>query len=136
MIDPCVEYSEEEPRKRGRAKLYLWKPRKALQKDSKMKLKICPDFESSGIWDSDEMMVEFEDIHLPHELVREFKAWLEFYEEKCHDKDYAFLENSAYAHTLNEWGLALARKVKAVYPGDEVVYVGEVEDAMLEPVEV
>lgn len=97
-----------------------------------MKIKVCPDFESTGLWNEDETMAEYEDIFVPNELIAKFKDWIDFYDKKCHDYNYNFLEGSE--EELNHRGVELAKELKKANPMLDIEYVGEAPECMLEPI--
>lgn len=97
-----------------------------------MKIKVCPDFESTGLWGEDEMMIEYEELFMTKELIEKFKAWINFYDNKCHDHNYNFVEGSEIE--LNRRGKELAAELKICNPMVEIEYMGETPEAMLEPV--
>lgn len=94
------------------------------------------DFSSSGIWNkNDSVMVDHEELGLPKELVKEFDAWIEFYNTKCHTpRHYAF--KPEMAEELNNRGRELARKLKRYLPDIKIFYRGEVEGDMLDHEEI
>jgi len=99
-----------------------------------MKIRIMPDFESTGLWNQEDrgVMFEFEDLYLPKELQVEFSNWIEFYDNN-YDLDHSILNQS---EKMNEMGLELAKKIKALYPDDYVEYVGEDSKKVLKPIEI
>lgn len=102
-----------------------------------MKIQVCPDFCSSGLWDEDEggVMVDYEDLGLPQYLIKDFEDWIEYYDGKCHEHDkYTFIPGMG--KVLNERGLALAMHLKTLKSNLVVLYRGEDEDGVWDPVEI
>lgn len=88
-----------------------------------MRIKVSPDICSTGLWDEDEVMIEYEDLNLPEELAAAFKSWIEFYDKECLDEDYNF--KPSMSKQMNEIGRNLAKKLKMVRSEDEIMYQGE-----------
>jgi hypothetical protein len=96
------------------------------------KLIVMPDFSSSGIW-NDHGMIEFENLNLSEELIKEFEDWIEFYDVECHDYlDYSFKEEME--EELNKRGRELARKLKLLFPDIQIMYRGETKKTMIEEI--
>ena len=96
--------------------------------DSIKKIKVMPEFESTGIWDyeTDEML-DLLVLDLSENLIHTLDSWTEFYEE-------CFVNNGTYdtmipdkCLELNSRGLEIAKRIKVLYPNIEVVYMGEDE---------
>lgn len=99
-----------------------------------IELTVMPEFCSSGIWDDRTYMIDFEDLNLSPELIKEFEDWIDFYDRKCHTKDIVFISKNA--NELNEKGKELAKKLKLLFPDTKVFYRGEIENEMLEKEEI
>lgn len=98
-----------------------------------MKIKVCPDFCSTGLWNEDDggTMLEFEELGLPKELQDEIDEWLKFY-DKCHDKKlFSFIATVKRTKQLNDKGLKIAKQIKKLRHSDVVVYMGETKGKML-----
>jgi hypothetical protein len=93
------------------------------------------DFSSSGIWDlnRDGIMVEYDRLGLPKGLINEFEAWIQFYDDSFEGKWDHMKKGSEY---FNRKGKQLARRVKAFHPDAVIMYWGEDEKGLLEPVEI
>lgn len=100
------------------------------------KLTVMADFCSSGIWRYETGgMIDFEDLGIPKELIKAFEDWIEFYDDKCHNRpDYSF--KGSMADELNRRGRALAKKLKLALPGTLVFYRGEISGDMLDQEEI
>jgi hypothetical protein len=110
-----------------------------------MRLKIMPDFCSSGIWklnkkNKEICMCEFDELNLPNQLIKEFEAWVKFYDLSFSRKVPA---SKRYTHpmksrvkAINEKGLVLAQWVKKLFPKAYVEYWGEDEKGMLRKKEI
>ena len=80
-------------------------------------------------------MVDFEDLGIPIDLIKEFEDWIEFYDDKCHTpRHYAF--RAEMADELNNRGRALAKKLKAALPNSQIFFRGETSGDMLDPEEI
>ena len=97
-----------------------------------MKVRVSPDFCSTGLWGEDDGMIEFNEIDLPADLIKEIKSWIDFYDEECHDDDFNFKDDGVDIE-LNDRGRRIARKIKLLHPEIEVEYFGEIADDMLNP---
>jgi len=89
-----------------------------------LNLIITPEFISSGILDYGLVMVGYDELSLPDHLIREFNAWLRFYEVNCHRTHNYFFQKEM-ANELNTRGRDLAKKVKEMYPDSSIRYRGE-----------
>ena len=91
------------------------------------KIKVMPDFCSSGIWENDfprhVCMIDYEDLGLPRKLVKEFEAWIELYDRGSR-RNYDGLRQKAVPVIYRE-GLRLAREIKRLFPKVEVEYWAE-----------
>ena len=88
-----------------------------------MRLRVMPDFTSSGIWGEDQdgketCMVDFDELGISKELEQEFEKWIYFY-DSCFDKDYSFFKPGK-AKIVNETGFELAKKLKREFPNTEI----------------
>lgn len=103
---------------------------------NKNSLTVMPDFCSSGIWKkNDGSMVDFKELKLSADLIKEFEDWIDFYDRKCHTpRHYSFLGEKA--EELNNRGRVLAKKLKTVYPDIQIFYRGEVDGDMLDHEEI
>jgi|WetSurMetagenome_2_1015567.scaffolds.fasta_scaffold538318_3 hypothetical protein len=98
-------------------------------------LTVMADFCSSGIWKHETGgMIEFEDLNLPLDLIKEFEDWIEFYDCECHDIDLYFIEKMA--DKLNKQGRILAKKLKVFLPNIKIFYRGENSNDMLKEEEI
>lgn len=75
-------------------------------------------------------MVEFENLNLPTELIKEFEDWIEFYDCKCHTTRHFHFKGNM-AEELNNRGRELAKKLKKHLPKIQIMYLGEIEGDML-----
>ena len=101
-----------------------------------MKLKVMPDFCSSGIWNCDnECMVDFDELNLPKDLVEDILCWIDFYDDECHEhENFSFIADEYKTDRLNKWGYKLAYSIKELYPNFDIVYIGENKENILEPI--
>jgi hypothetical protein len=95
-----------------------------LENMKQLNLIITPEFISSGILNKDLVMVDYEELSLPSNLVKEFNDWLRFYEVDCH-RTHNYLFQKDMAEELNIRGRAIAKKVKKIYPESSIRYRGE-----------
>jgi hypothetical protein len=102
------------------------------EKMTTQKITIMPDVCSSGLWESKAgVMLEYEDITTTPELIKEIKAWIEFYDRECLTRpDYDFVSEKALE--LNDRGLEIAKKVKQLNPDSIVGYVGESKNCIFD----
>lgn len=92
-----------------------------------MKIKVMPDFCSSGIWNAaGGGMIEYEDLKMPNDLIKDFEAWIDYY-DKSWDKNYS-KPNPIRAKNFNRVGKELAQRLKNLHTNLEIYYVGENED--------
>lgn len=100
-----------------------------------MKLKIMPEFSSSGIWDLDRggTMVDYDKLKLSESLIEEFEGWIKFYDDSFEGEYDHMKKGSEY---LNRKGRQLARMIKSLFPHAVIMYWGEDEKGLLEPVEI
>jgi hypothetical protein len=96
---------------------------------------VMPEISSSGIWikvekDYTGRMIDFEDLNLPEDLVKEFEDWVLFYDNDCHVARH-FRFKAEMADELNKRGRDLALKLKKVLPEIKVFYRGEIDGDML-----
>jgi hypothetical protein len=71
-------------------------------------------------------MIDYDELDISTDLVKEFEQWIAFYEE-CFDEDYSkFLEGKAVQ--VNEMGIDLARKLKKELPYMTIYYWAENTD--------
>lgn len=88
--------------------------------------KIMPETNTSGIFNDKLTPLPFSKLNLPKRLEREFKEWIQFYDNECHKtKRHIFVEKKA--NQLNERGRKLALKLKKLYPESKISYIGEDE---------
>jgi len=85
---------------------------------------VTPEFLSSGILDTDQRIVDHDDISLPLILSNEFTSWLRFYEVDCHKTSNRLFQKNL-ADELNSRGRDLARKLKKIHPDVSIKYRGE-----------
>ncbi|MDD5650923.1 MAG: hypothetical protein PHF86_10990 [Candidatus Nanoarchaeia archaeon] len=101
-------------------------------------LTVMPDFCCSGIWTNNiNSTVEFEDLCLPDELIKEFEEWINFYDYKCHEHDcFTFTDDQNEIKKLNDKGKELAKKLKMLFSDIQIFYKGETSDKMLDKEEI
>jgi hypothetical protein len=103
------------------------------------KLKVMPDFMSSGIWnmewpDKRGLMIGYENLKISKNLIKEFEAWIRYY-DTCFKSDYSTFKKNK-SKKLNDWGRQLATKLKKELPTVHVEYVGEDEMGIFNPEEI
>jgi hypothetical protein len=104
---------------------------------TRMRIRVCPDFNSTGLWDEDNggVMLEYEDLDIPQYLIDDFKDWIRYYSDRCHEHDkYTFIPGMG--KVLNERGLALALHLKTLKPHLVILFWGEDEDGIWDPKEI
>jgi hypothetical protein len=100
-------------------------------KKKNLRLKVMPDFTSSGIWDADTShMIDYENIPVSKSLAKQFEEWIEYY-DTCFKSDYSTFKKNK-SKKLNEWGRELAKKLKAELPKAYIEYRGESEKGVLD----
>jgi hypothetical protein len=96
-------------------------------------INVMADFSCSGIWEAHPEfppkkrgvggMIEYEELKISKELIKEFEAW-ELHYDTCFKADYStFKKGKAEKH--NKWGKVLAEKLKKELPKTEICYWGE-----------
>jgi hypothetical protein len=84
-------------------------------------LKVMADFTSSGIWnDEDNVMVDYDELKISPELVKQFEAWIDFY-DTCFKSDF-FTFKKGKAKKMNEMGMWLAKELKKEMPKVVIYY--------------
>jgi hypothetical protein len=107
----------------------------------KKTLMVMADFSSSGIWQcSDNLdlgggMIDFDELKLSPELIKQFEAWIDYY-DTCFKSDWSTFKKNK-SKKLNEMGLWCAKELKKELPNNtHVKFRGEDETDMLEIIEV
>jgi hypothetical protein len=98
------------------------------------RIRIMPDFASTGLWDQTKQpmktcggMIEYDELKLSRELIKEFKVWIEYYEDSF-DSNYSI--KPGRARWFNRIGKGLAQKVKDKFPQTIVTYWGETSQGL------
>lgn len=106
----------------------------------KKTLLVEADFGSSGIWQCSNNnksggMIDFDELKLSLELIKQFEAWIYYY-DTCFEQDYSTFKKNK-SKKLNEMGLWLAKELKKELPSNiHVKFRGENESGMLETIEI
>lgn len=100
------------------------------------RLKIMPDFSSSGIWDGNTgVMVDYKYLAIDDALIHEFEKWIKYYENSFENN--SFTLKKGRAEKFNKKGRELAKKLKDkknMGTGKwKIIYQGEDEIGILKP---
>ena len=94
------------------------------------RLKVMPEFMSSGIWDADTgCMIHRDELKISQGLSDGFEAWIDYY-DTCFESDFSTFKKGK-SKKLNTWGRKLAVQLKKELPKAYVEYLGETEDGVL-----
>jgi hypothetical protein len=101
------------------------------------KIRVMPDFCSSGIWDGTTgVMIDYRDLKLPPKLIKEFEHWVNvMYDRPNYKKNYSGLKKSAVMPVYWQ-GLYLAGEIKNLFPKTEVEYWSEMEHCKIKKIKV
>ena len=91
------------------------------------KIRVMFDFCSSGLWNMDDVkhggMIEYEDLKLPKDLVKDMEAWI-YSSDRCHSqKTFRLLAKNV--NKVHKAGIALAKRIKALHKDKKITYWGE-----------
>jgi hypothetical protein len=86
------------------------------------KIRVMADFSSSGLWDDDcnGVMIEYEDLGLLTDLITEFEEWIRHYDLNQTSNFDGFMPGKALES--QEMGRKLAKKLKTMFPEDQIEY--------------
>jgi len=94
------------------------------------KIKVMPDFTSSGIWnDKTGVMIDYEDLPISKQLANEFENWITFYDD-CFEEDFTTFKPGK-SKEMNEIGMKLAKKLKEELPNYEISFWEENESGII-----
>jgi len=86
---------------------------------------VMPDFCSSGLWNGkDGIMIDYEELNLSKQLIKDFSNWINYLYDKGYKKDYSGLRNNWVA-TVYEEGFRLAKELKKLFPDIKIIYKSE-----------
>ena len=98
-------------------------------------IKIMPDFISTGLWDySDGIMLEYDDICLPQDLIEALESWVDYYDTCFKRPEYSPIPGMF--RDLNIKGIEISKKIKSILFNVPIIYVGEDESGLLEGKEI